>query len=68
MITGFFNEHGEYERVFGKKPRVQSYTPSTVFDEKVDRKTKTMCPHCATKNFVKKTKWDSVCKHCGYEN
>ena len=28
---------------------------------------KTLCPHCATVNLVRKSSYETVCRKCGYE-
>jgi len=28
---------------------------------------KTICPHCATKNFVEESRWERKCLKCGWD-
>jgi hypothetical protein len=55
--------------VFGEKKRkqikIKCYEPkiSTTKKGKVKR---TLCPHCATKNVVKISEWESICQKCGW--
>jgi hypothetical protein len=55
-----------FDSIFGKKRRriKQVIVTKTRTQRKVKRD---ICPHCATKNLIRKNNWSTQCRKCGYE-
>ena len=58
-----------YDRIFSKDGTM---TMTNMKKSKKEAKRlkmveKTICPHCATKNMIEKSKWQRECKKCGWD-
>ena len=63
-----------YDRIFGKNGNIKANNVSKKSRKKARREAKrlqmvekSICPHCATKNYVKTNAWQGECKKCGWD-
>jgi hypothetical protein len=74
MYNAFESFHESHERIFGNTTKpinrhrliAGSGTVKKTAKKSYSKK-KTLCPHCATNNFVRVDDWNLKCKRCDFE-
>jgi len=73
MGKKFETIHEAHERIFGRTPRHTNWSSEGEVAIHIKNNSKPLsykkeiCPHCATKNFIKQDAWNGKCNKCGYE-
>lgn len=71
----FESFHESHERIFGNKSFTQLASDDTAIHIINPSKKKTsknkkpeLCPHCSTKNLIRKDEYNRECKNCGWSD